>query len=90
MMKPLNERIHKLAPFGVTSRRMLNEWADEAAKLLQAVNDKDQELFESQELVANLADALKAVVEWDKKEMTFFAYPFIEKVNEAIRKAKER
>ena len=31
------------------------------AKLLQAVNDKDQELFESQELVGELLEALEAI-----------------------------
>ena len=60
MMK-LSERIRNAG--AGTFQDMWDEIADEAAKLLQAVNDKDQELFESQELVAELLEALENLVE---------------------------
>ena len=59
-------------------------------KLSQAANDKDQELFESQELVGNLLEALETLsvvadtpYPIDKKWLSHF-------VTEAIRKAKEK
>ena len=91
MMK-LSEQIRKLAPFGVTSKRMLNEWADEAAKLSQAVNDKDTELFESQELVEELLEALEWYVNNDDTnygdDQNNFRNTGRNRATEAIRKAK--
>ena len=37
---------------------------EQNARLLQAVNDKDQELFESQELVAELLEALEYLLNY--------------------------
>ena len=45
------------ASFDIKQRLVVAE--NENAKLLQAVNDKDQELFESQELVGELLEALE-------------------------------
>ena len=63
-----------------------NAAVNQNAKLLQAVNDKDQELFESQELVAELLEAcysaLNAVNDADYEGAAIL-------LDEAIRKASK-
>lgn len=64
-------------------------------KLLQAVNDKDRELFESQELVTELLEALEYAKElldycgWGPKlEVEWTEGEALMQIDEAIRKAK--
>ena len=58
---------------------------NEHAKLLQAVNDKDQELFESQELVAELREACQYAL---RETVQPSSDPLIKALKAAIRKAK--
>ena len=70
---------------------------EQHAKLLQAVNDKDTELFESQELAAALLEMLESLARWVGKGIADGAYSDcanpecamvdLERATEAIRKA---
>ena len=62
------------------------------AKLLQAVNDKDQELFEAQELVEELLEALEMVVSCAKNgyQMATMFYEIGDQIGEAISRTKDK
>ena len=81
---------------GVECGRKQLKLEEENKKLSQAVNDKDQELFESQELVADLLEALQAIMVMFPDICTgadMCADPHtlstITKATEAIRKASQ-
>ena len=66
---------------------------EDNVKLSQAVNDKDQELFESQELVGELLEALEELCRVNELHDVLEKHEFINAYNqsrEAIRKAKEK
>ena len=78
-------------------RNKAEDILNERAKLLQAVNDKDQELFESQELIGEMLEACQNALGIYDALKTFGAdkaLPGYESclafLNEAIRKAKEK
>ena len=67
MMK-LGEKLRRVGTRFAVDAKTFKEWGNDVdklqsqnAKLLQAVDDKDQELFESQELVGELLEALDGI-----------------------------
>ena len=92
----LGEKLRRVGTRFAVDAKTFKEWGNDVdklqsqnAKLLQAVDDKDQELFESQELVGELLEALESI---QKEAYTFnddLALGRLRKiVNDAIRKVK--